>query len=563
MRCRILAQVIALRLVCRKGTCKSGPCSGVTSDSCISSGAADNEYIYMPLVIPGNSRRRSLLWLMGLALLLAFAFQGSRGLWNTDEGRYVDGALQMLDSGNFLVPAYSPVAVNLSKPPMTYWVIAASLKVFGRSTWATRVPSALAYLVTVLLVYAIGLRLFAHKPWLSGWVFALSLAPFIAANVVSTDVLLMLFEALAMYAYVAHATDPDARRARALLVLMWLGWGLAFLTKGPPGLLPLLAVILYEVLRNGWRGVGRLFAPVGILVFLAVGLGWYMVVILRVPWALHYLLHYEVYDRIFTSVQHRNAGTWGWLIIYFPTLVLGSLPWWPIAISPLLKRSSRLDSKLPSLRHLAMTSPWRRVVQMSRGQAGPMVLLWLWFAIPLIFFCAARSRLPAYVLPLFLPLSLLMAASLEGLVDLRRPAQTLLLAAWVIVLLGIKAGAAYGIHAAGDNRRAAARLGAMAGSESYSSLVFVHATKSSYDIEERTPWGVRLYLGKPVYAVAWFAQAGPAQLCRALRRSGSALVVMDSGLHFGPVLGSLSRCTPTRVNALGHWQRYAVAWVRS
>ena len=524
---------------------------------------ADSERIRMPQMTFGTSRRRSLLWLMGLAMLLAFAFQGSRGLWNTDEGRYVDGALQMLDSGNFLVPAYSPLEVNLSKPPMTYWVIAASLGTFGRNTWAARAPSAIAYLLTVLLIYAIGLRLFAQKPWLSGWVFALSLAPFIAANVVSTDVLLMLFEALAMYAYIARATDPDARHARALLVLMWLGWGLAFLTKGPPGLLPLLAVILYEALRDGWSGVGRLFAPLGILVFLAAGLGWYAIVMLRVPWALHYFLHYEVYDRIFTSVQHRNAGTWGWLIIYFPTLVLGSLPWWPIALSPLLKRSSRTDSRLPSLRNLAMTSPWQHVARMSRGQAGPMVLLWLWFVVPLVVFCVARSRLPAYVLPLFLPLSLLMTASLEGVVDLRRPAQALVLAAWVIVLLGIKAGAAYGIHAAGDNRRAAVRLGAMADPERYSSLVFVHATKSTYDIEERTSWGVRLYLGKPVYAVAWFAQAGPAQLCRALRRSGSALVVMDPGLHYGTVLGSLPQCMPARVNVVGHWQGHAVAWVRS
>ena len=517
----------------------------------------------MTLMISGNPRRRSLLWLMGLALLLAFAFQGSRGLWNTDEGRYVDGALQMLDSGNFLVPAYSPVEVNLSKPPVTYWAIAASLRIFGRNTWAARLPAALAYLITVLLVYAIGLRLFKRKPWLSGWVFALSLAPFIAANVVSTDVLLMLFEALAMYAYIGHAADPDARRARAWLVLMWLGWGLAFLTKGPPGLLPLLAVILYEALRNGRDGVGSLFSLAGMLGFLAVGLGWYVIVILSVPWALHYLLHYEVYDRIFTSVQHRNAGTWGWLIIYFPTLVLGSLPWWPIVISPLLKRSSRVGSTLPMPRHFALTAPWRRVAQMARGPAGPMVLLWLWFVIPLIVFCVARSRLPAYVLPLFLPLSLLMTASLEGVVDLRRPAQYLALAVWIIVLLGIKAGAAYGIHAAGDNRRAAARLGAMAGSKSYSALVFVHATKSSYDIEERTPWGVRLYLGKPVYAVAWLAPAGPAQLCKALRRSGSALVVTDPGLHSGHVLGSLLQCTPTRVNAVGQWQGHAVTWVRS
>ena len=37
------------------------------------------------------------------------------------------------------------------------------------------------------------------------------------------------------------------------LAVMWAGFALAFLTKGPPGLLPLLAVVAFDLLTPGPR----------------------------------------------------------------------------------------------------------------------------------------------------------------------------------------------------------------------------------------------------------------------------------------------------------------------
>ncbi|HJP99608.1 MAG TPA: glycosyltransferase family 39 protein, partial [Rhodanobacteraceae bacterium] len=392
-------------------------------------------------------KRRPLLALICLGLLLGFAFQGSRGLWSTDEGRYVDGALQMLDSGNYLVPAYSPIEANLSKPPATYWAIAASIKLFGRNTWAARVPYALAFVLTIWLLYGMGRRLLPDKPWLPGLIYALSLAPFFGANVVSTDELLTLCEAFAMYGFVGWAFEPDDRPAPVFLVLMWVGWGAAFLTKGPPGLLPLLAIIPFVALRDGWRGIARLFSPLGIALFLVVGLGWFAVVVLRVPWALHYFLHRELYDRVFTSVQHRNPGAWGWLIVYLPTIVLGSLPWWP----------SLAPAFVPKLR--------RHTPMRSNRRADARLMLWLWFAIPLVVFCLAQSRLPLYVLPLFLPLSLLLAGGLVRRIDLHKSGQRLVLGIWIAALLAFKGGVAYAVHQPHlDNRFVARQLSASASS---------------------------------------------------------------------------------------------------
>lgn len=503
-----------------------------------------------PGMTTAQAKRWPWLGLLCLGLLLGFAFQGSRGLWSTDEGRYVDGALQMLDSGNYLVPAYSPIEVNLSKPPLTYWVIAASIKVFGRTTWAARLPYALAFVATIWLVYGMGLLLLPDKPWLPGLVYALSLAPFLGANVVSTDVLLTLCEALAMYGFLAWAFAPDGRRMRAWLVVMWLGWGLAFLTKGPPGLLPLLAVIPFMAWRDGWRGAARLFPPAGLVVFIVVGLGWYAVVVLRVPWALHYFLHRQVYQRIFTSAQHRNAGPWGWLIVYFPTVILGSLPWWPRLVPAFFAR---------------MREPASGTRDTREPRDGVSLLLWLWFGIPFAVFCLARSRLPAYVLPLFMPISLLMARSLASRIDLRKTSWRTGLAVWIVALLACKGGVAYAVQQPQlDNRLIARELKARAAPDAYSAVVFVQATAAAYDIEEATPWGVRLYLDKPVYAVAWFSQEGPATLCHAVQRAGSALVVVANDLvPVRPqVSRTLSQCTRSGAIDAGTWRRQPLILAR-
>ncbi|MGH8124287.1 MAG: ArnT family glycosyltransferase [Rhodanobacteraceae bacterium] len=493
-----------------------------------------------------DSCKWPLVALICFGLLMGFAFQGSRPLWSTDEGRYVDGALQMLDSGNYLMPAYSPDVLNFSKPPLTYWVIAGSLELFGRNTWAARTPYALAYLLTILLLYAIGKQAVPDKSWLPGLVYGCSVIPFFAANIASTDVLLTLFEAMAMLGFLRIAFDDTAHHRGRSVLLTWTGWGLAFLTKGPPALIPWLAIIPFLLIRDGPRGLGRLFSLAGVAAFLAIGFGWYAIVVLRYHGLLHYYLHREIYDRIFTPTQNRNPGLLGWAKVYLPVLVLGSLPWWPAVAR--------------QARGWLSAGRWRAW----RCDRGIELFLLLWFAIPFIVFCAAQSRLPLYILPLFLPLSLMLARGLRHRVHLRHFRQWIALAVWVVVLLVAKAGASYALHDAHrDNRLIAHQIGATAGSAHYGSVVFVEATASQYAIQEHTPWGIRLYNGKPVYAIAWSAPQGAAALCRAVRQSSSALLVLDPAIKPAWVHSKLSDCAIHDAAKVGIWRRHALVVART
>lgn len=483
--------------------------------------------------------------LLLLGLLLGFAFQGTRGLWSTDEGRYADGALQMIASGDYLVPAYSPDRINLSKPPMTYWIIAGSVKAFGHNTWAVRAPYALAFALTMLLLYAIGESLLPEKPWLPGLIYSCAVFPFFAANIVSTDVFMTLFEAVAALGFVRLAFGGRQLPHRLDAILMWLGLGLAFLTKGPPGLILLLAVIPFVIVRDGWRGLGRVFQPLGIAVFLVVGLLWYGLVVLREPWALHYFLHRQIYQRLFTGAQRRHPGPFGWLVVYLPTLVLGSLPWWPALLRRWRRRERPQNPQF-----------WFR-------QHPVESFLLLWLLVPLVVFCLAQSRLPLYVLPLFLPISLLLACRLRDRIDLGRPSQRVLIGVWVIVLLVLKGGVAYFVHPAADNRLAAQQIAAMTQPDTYAAIVFVENTDQAYAVEEQTPWGLNLYLGKPVYGVAWTAPSSSARLCHALQGHSASLLLLDAATASSALQTVAKSCHVRAVIHVGSWRHHELALIKA
>ncbi|MDA3913722.1 glycosyltransferase family 39 protein [Oleiagrimonas sp.] len=491
------------------------------------------------------SSRKVLIGLIALLLLLGYAFQGSRSLWSTDEGRYSGNAAQMLDSGNYLMPAFSPDRINITKPPMTTWVIAGSMDLFGRNAWAVRAPYALAFVLTGLLLFAMGGRLVPDAPWLPSLIYACSLVPFMGANVVSTDVLLTLFEALAALGFVRSHFGPRTATGRNGLWLMWLGFGLAFLTKGPPGLLPLLGMAPFVLRRDGWPGLGRLFTPTGLLLFLVAGFSWYAIVVMRTPGLLHYYLHYEVYDRLFTGAQGRHSQWYGWIVVYLPVLSLGTLPWWPA-----------MGRGIRKAVHAACWRQWW-------GQATAPLFLLLWFAIPLVVFCLSRSRLPMYLLPLFLPLSLMLALDLRSRVDLTRNRQRLALAAWILVLLTLKAVAAYAVHPKVDNLKRAQELEQTTGGASYDALVFILDKTSHTAVEESTPWGMRIYTHRPVYGIAWHAQDRAARVCKELDREANSLFLIAPRIDPAQVATIMDRC-PGHVTrtVVGAWRHQTLVLVR-
>jgi 4-amino-4-deoxy-L-arabinose transferase-like glycosyltransferase len=149
-----------------------------------------------------TTSRREWLWVALFAIVTTCAFLGLRGIWDPDEGRYTNVALNMLESGDWLIPRRSAEVGHWTKPPLTYWAIASSVWALGSTALAARLPSALAHLLCVLLVGRIAHRLVPGQGTRAALVYAAMLFPFGAAQYVSTDYVLTAMETLAMWAYV-------------------------------------------------------------------------------------------------------------------------------------------------------------------------------------------------------------------------------------------------------------------------------------------------------------------------------------------------------------------------
>ena len=139
-------------------------------------------------------------WL--LVLLTAFTFfilLGSRALNEPDEGRYSEIAREMIETGDWLVPHlwYLP---HLDKPPMTYWLVAASMKLFGQNEWAARLPLALAGMSGVWAAFLLGSSLGSRRVgfW-SALILQTSLLYFAMARMLTTDMFLTAFNVWAIY----------------------------------------------------------------------------------------------------------------------------------------------------------------------------------------------------------------------------------------------------------------------------------------------------------------------------------------------------------------------------
>ena len=365
-------------------------------------------------------------WLVLLALALAFGFLGTRGLYDPDEGRYTNVALTMLESGDWINPQRNEDTGHWTKPPMTYWAVAASLGTFGNNAWAARLPSALAFLLCTWLCWRSARRLAPGAQDVAALAYMTLLMPTVAAQLVTTDFLLSAFQAVAFYAFVEWRFGDAGDPARRWLALMWIAFGLAFLTKGPPALLPLLVLTVFTPLAPSPRPQEWVHVTWGLLVFVGIASPWFIEVTAGHPGLMGYFLGRELVDRVATDHFARHGEWYGWAEVYVPTLLVGTLPWtlrllrWARGLMPAARR-------------------WRD--RAARLAEAPDLLLALWVLVPLLIFCLARSRLPLYLLPLFMPFALVIARQVAtGAAP--RPRWHWLLA-WAALLLALRLGAAF------------------------------------------------------------------------------------------------------------------------
>ena len=328
---------------------------------------------------------RILLWLVAAAAIAVFADNADRPLANPDEGRYSEISREMAASGDWITPRLNGIKY-FEKPPLQYWATALVFRGFGESEITARIYVGLCGLATLLLVGYTALRLWSTDHALAAMM-TLAASPYFMAlgGIVTLDMGLTLWATLTLCAFlIAESPGIDPRGRRRWLWIAWAATALAVLSKGLVGIVfPAAAMFLYVVIRRDFQALRRLEWLPGIAIFLAIAAPWFVAVSLANAEFAQFFFVHEHFQRFLTTVHRRTEPWW----YFLPILAAGFLPW-------MLALPSALAH---SLEREAGTRPFR-----------PALFAMLWSAFILVFFSASGSKLPAYILPAFPALALVL-----------------------------------------------------------------------------------------------------------------------------------------------------------
>jgi 4-amino-4-deoxy-L-arabinose transferase-like glycosyltransferase len=322
--------------------------------------------------------------LLTLAWLAATIW--ARPLAVPDEGRYAGVAWSMLTGGDWLTPHLNGLPY-FHKPPLFYWITGASLAVFGPHEWAARAAPLFGAALGTTSIYLFARRWFGEREARLA-LLALATQPlfFLGSQFANLDMLVAGCIA-ATVAALAHAAllELQGQRSRKALAAAWFFAALGVLAKGLIGfVLPGMILFFWALLlRRPWLLL-RLFWLPGIALFLAVAAPWFIAMQQRFPGFSHYFFIVQHFDRFSQGGFNNRQPFW----FYLAVLGLLALPWsaWVLA------GRSQGPLRDPQGRHLRQ-------------------LLWLWVAVPLVFFSLPSSKLVGYIFPATVPLALLAAQS--------------------------------------------------------------------------------------------------------------------------------------------------------
>jgi 4-amino-4-deoxy-L-arabinose transferase-like glycosyltransferase len=339
---------------------------------------------------------RDIALLVGLGLLLIASGIGLRDPWPADEPRFALIARDMVAGGGWLFPKVGG-DLYADKPPLFFWLIAACYALTGSLRVSFLLPSLLASVGTVLLVYDLGRRLWNREAGLWAALILLFTVQFtLQARLAQIDATLCFWTTLSLYGLLRH-----------LLLRSGWGWyalggfaaGLGVITKGV-GFLPLLVLLPYLWARwRKWplpdlsRGVTHWgWAPLAFVAAIAL---WAVPMCIAVALSGDPALQAYRNEILFHQTVTRYASAWHHQQPFYYYLTVILTMWLPFVL----------------------LLPWLipRWAKQFRERDLRILLLLGWAMIVLLFFSASPGKRGLYILPVLPAVALASGEWLRGL----------------------------------------------------------------------------------------------------------------------------------------------------
>ena len=317
-----------------------------------------------------------LLGLFSLGMFLFLFYTWAMPLIDPDEPRYASTARDMALNGDWIVPYFNG-APRINKPPVFYWAVAICYRIFGIHELSARLPSALAAIGTVMIVYFWGKRIEGRKSgfWAGVMLMASPLFFFIARFCI-TDMLLTFFFSAALYLFFVEYREAGKKNSRRLLLYFLLS--MVFLVKGPVGvLLFILITCCFLLWARDFRYVRRLWYLPGFLLFAGIICAW------GVPfWVslgtkqIFSLFTRETSGRFVSGYAHPEP-----FYYYVPAFMMGFSPWSAFVVIPIVSL----------FKNSVVTPPEKK---------KETYFFTAWLVLSLVFFSISKSKLMTYILPM-------------------------------------------------------------------------------------------------------------------------------------------------------------------
>ena len=347
---------------------------------------------------PENTTSRWLWITLAFVALTRLLTLGLYPLTDTTEARYGEVARKMAELGNWVTPMYDYGVPFWAKPPLTTWLSAISINLFGVNEFAARLPYFLLAVLIAWLLWRWVSRSSGRQAQLAVAMMSGTLLYFVASAAVMTDLGLVLGTTLAMIGFWAAFEEGESARPKEVW-LLFVGLGIGLLAKGPIAVvlsgLPIgLWMLLTGNIKASWQRIPWIK---GTLLTLAIAAPWYVMAEIRTPGFWEYFFIGEHWSRFTMTgwagdkygTAHATQRGAIWLFA-----LAAVMPW--TALVPLLcigRKSTSSEQKPES----------------SGYSRNLTIYLLAWSVASCLFFSLSGNILWTYVLPA-LPAMALLAA---------------------------------------------------------------------------------------------------------------------------------------------------------
>ena len=336
----------------------------------------------------------------------------SYGVLHNNEGLYAEIAREMIVDDHYIIPYLNGVPY-IEKPPLLYWLITLSYRLFGINEFSARLIPAIFGAITIIMC-----AVFAHKnlskhiALLTMLIMGTSMGYCVGCRMVMFDSVLTFFLTSALFGYWQWFDTNN----RTMLRWGYACLAAAVLTKGLVALILAGCTTLLHIMitQRSWRLWLKIFDGWGLLLFALIVIPWHYQAAQIDP---HFPWFYFINEHVLRFLGQREphdyySGPWYYytyrVIIYF-------IPWSLFLLMYAFKNTV-----------LAITSS--AITSKKTPSAQNFVqFMGIWFISFFIFFSLSRAKANYYLLAAFPPLAIIVADYIDQL-SISKPRLTNVLA---------------------------------------------------------------------------------------------------------------------------------------